>query len=430
MFRKEFDGVKEHIEDQKVTLHITEQAIKQKIELVGITERTLHILRQQKNLFEEHADEVIDKFYNKISSIPHLSNIINQHSTIERLKLTQKEYFLSLTDGVIDENYVMSRRKIGRVHDRIQLDPEWFFGAFQVYYKHIFPLLFEKYAGEPVLQEVLFAFTRITTFDMQLVEETYLEAYTSKMLKFDDIKKLEKSLLESGENLVANVEETSSLVEGMHASAKEITAATEEAATHADKVQKMTLHSKNVVSDTLTQIHNIEKQMGTLQDSASHISETSKKIGEIITLIQNIAKQTNILALNATIEAARAGEHGKGFAVVAKEVKSLAGSTHKALEDISTLIVKSQTAVENMLNVVKETNIAVDKESKHSKELENELEEMIKGITNNLEQVKTVSEQIKGFVEMSEQITTSSQDVAQMAEKLHNIGEDLSDKIK
>jgi methyl-accepting chemotaxis protein len=82
------------------------------------------------------------------------------------------------------------------------------------------------------------------------------------------------------------------------------------------------------------------------------LAQGTQKIGEIVTLIQNIASQTNLLALNATIEAARAGEHGKGFAVVASEVKALANQTAKATEEISAQIGSIQSATSEAVNAI------------------------------------------------------------------------------
>lgn len=86
--------------------------------------------------------------------------------------------------------------------------------------------------------------------------------------------------------------------------------------------------------------------------SVLELTQEAQSISEVVQMIQGIARQTNLLALNATIEAARAGDTGKGFAVVASEVKSLAGQTAKATEEIRTQIASVQQTTQNVVGVI------------------------------------------------------------------------------
>ena len=113
----------------------------------------------------------------------------------------------------------------------------------------------------------------------------------------------------------------------------------------ANQAQKSTLVAERAVSES----RRTSATMAELGNAAS-------RIGEVVNLIQSIAGQTNLLALNATIEAARAGDAGRGFAVVASEVKSLAGQTARATEEIAGQIGSIQTAATDAAQAIAQVN--------------------------------------------------------------------------
>ena len=128
--------------------------------------------------------------------------------------------------------------------------------------------------------------------------------------------------------VAAAAEETTANVETDATAAEQLAASVQE-------IGRQVAQSASVVGKAVEQARHADATVQTLAAGA-------QKIGEVVSLIQRIASQTNLLALTATIEAARAGEHGKGFAVVASEVKALANQTGKATEDIRGQIARIQ----------------------------------------------------------------------------------------
>jgi methyl-accepting chemotaxis protein len=118
------------------------------------------------------------------------------------------------------------------------------------------------------------------------------------------------------------------------------------------------------------------------------ITDSSKKIGDIIGVIDGIAFQTNILALNAAVEAARAGEQGRGFAVVASEVRNLAQRSAAAAKEIKDLIHQSIQNVDNGAALVKETG-----------ETMNDIVSSVARVTDIMQEIATASREQDNEIE-------------------------------
>jgi methyl-accepting chemotaxis protein len=127
----------------------------------------------------------------------------------------------------------------------------------------------------------------------------------------------------------------------------------------------------------------------------ARIEESSRKISDIISVIDEIARQTNLLALNAAVEAARAGEAGRGFAVVASEVRSLAQRSSQAAKDIKDLIMNSSSQVEDGVQLVNRAGSSLK-----------EILDSIKQVANIVSDIATASaEQASGIEQVNKALT-------------------------
>ena len=156
----------------------------------------------------------------------------------------------------------------------------------------------------------------------------------------------------------------------------------------------------------------ISENTNNLAKTITTLAESSEDIGRILTVINDIADQTNLLALNAAIEAARAGEAGRGFAVVADEVRKLAERTSTATNEISTIITSFQQESESAAKNMETTSKSIDSGS-------NKVEKTLSGFKDVVEGINNANNDIVNITTMVDEQNASIQDVTSNASSIN-----------
>jgi methyl-accepting chemotaxis protein len=244
-------------------------------------------------------------------------------------------------------------------------------------------------------------------------------------------------LQSTAESLSATAEETARQSNAVAAASEQMTqnvqtvaSATEELTSSIREIGNQVTESTRIVGAAVTQAEDTNAKV-------KGLSEAAQKIGEVVTLINEIASQTNLLALNATIEAARAGEAGKGFAVVASEVKNLATQTAKATEEIAGQVKAIQDSTDTSAQAIQAITITVNRVNEISTAIASAVEEQgaaTQEISRNVQEASTgtaeVASNIVGVTQASQQTSAGSTQVLSAASQLAQNGERLKSEVE
>ncbi|WP_336605179.1 globin-coupled sensor protein [Sulfoacidibacillus ferrooxidans] len=270
------------------------------VALIGIQEDDFSVLAAQHAFFERHAQAVVDRFYDQVYAVPELRHIIDDHSTLERLKMAQKQFFLQMAESnsMESEQEVM---RIGEIHYRIGLSQSYVIASLQIYQNYMF-----EYAHEIDDPRFIPACSRRLRLRELLMTEAYVQ-YVQRIQQ------------EVGEKVVASTDELKGISDQLSTATIRI----------AERLQDILSESLQVKSD----------------------ADESRTLA---TYVQEIADQSNLLGLNAAIEAARAGDQGRGFSVVADEMRKMAEQSKKYAKQIRQQLVGVNQRIETLSTAIEE----------------------------------------------------------------------------
>lgn len=234
----------------------------------------------------------------------------------------------------------------------------------------------------------------------------------------DTVQAASSEIRTSSDDLSQRTERQAATLEETAAALDEITATVRKTADGAN-------HAREVVTGTKVEAEKSGNVVREAVKSMDAIEASSKKITQIISVIDEIAFQTNLLALNAGVEAARAGDAGRGFAVVAQEVRALAQRSAEAAKEIKTLIADSSQQVVSGVNLVRETGRTLERIITHVGEIDTVVSDISASTQEQsaaLGEVNTAINQMDRATQenaaMVEQATAAAHSLAQEAVEL------------
>ena len=450
-------------------------SLQKRLEFYGLPKGKSQSSTAISKVLDRHLAGILDRLYDTVNNRSDLGRLFDGPSRQSRARTLMGEHWSDLFREGIDERFETRAKKIGNVHAKIGLEPEWYVGSYSVVLEALVTgfiapggkaaLPWQRAKARHVAELV-----KIALLDIDLALSAYFEASQEKANKVNDELGSALSALADGDlrvsvsgfpkefakveadfNISVNAldEAVAKIVSGVQAmsvgtgeintASNDLARRTEEQAANLEETAAAISETTERVKETASATQDARDAIGSATQKAKDGSQTvneavsamdlieksSEKISNIIAVIDSIAFQTNLLALNAGVEAARAGETGKGFAVVASEVRALSQRCTEAADEVKGLILESGGHVQAGVKLVKNSGEAFASISHEVEALSGSIEEIASSSQMQAESLSQITSVVGDLdrstqqnAAMAEECTAAAASLAREAQAL------------
>lgn len=389
------------------------------LDMIGLTENDVKRLYCLKPIIESNVENLVSDFYDTITKEESLTEIINKHSSVDKLGKTLYNHIVKIFSGEVNSEYVSQRKQIAHVHVRIGLGTKWYVNAFQQLMNSIIKLFYKEIQNREELYAAIDSLQKIFSLEQQLVLDSYeRREEENREEKEKEKEKIRQKMKETAHELSAIAEETSESLEGLVSQFANIQTLTDDGHQAIMRVESLSEDGKVRMGQEKESVEKTKKQIASLQIEINEMYTLSQKISKVVEAVSSVASEINLLALNASIESAHAGEHGKGFAVVAHKIRNLSDLTKESAEDIAELVKGISSQVQDVRQSVIAFNQDIVKNQEVTEETIEFLNQIIDAVKQSKEKTEVVFEEIKKSDVVLNQINEATSEITNTAEML------------
>lgn len=396
------------------------------VQMIGLTAEDLIQLKRMHIYVLNNIEGIVDRFYKNLENEPSLLGIIQDNSSIERLKKTLRTHIGEMFAGEINREFLEKRIRIAHVHVKIGLQTKWYMCAFQDLLLSLLGLIEDNFPNKEEHMPLIRAVSKILNLEQQLVLEAY-DAESDRIKAEGEQEKLliRQSVAEASENLAAISEETNQSFQHLVGQSNDMIIFAKKGADLSNLAEERALQGKQQINMQAATMENIHHKVNEITGDVHVLLSITNQMAEIINIVKGIAEQTNLLSLNAAIEAAKAGEHGLGFSVVAGEVRKLSDDTKKSVANVATLIQNTNGQTEKLTSSLDKIMEEISKGNKSMQETAEHFQHILEAMCETKGQNNRIDEKLASFIQLINEMGSDFKEVAVSADKLTWIAKEM-----